>query len=71
MWGQNWKKISSGLKGHDEMDCRTRWLLLKGNDSSVVGRWSEQETAKLKSAYKKYGKNYAAITREFPGRTRQ
>ena len=51
--GSKWKEISKSLERFPE-GCRDRWRELKLGASRQSGRWSEEETAKLRSLVNEY-----------------
>jgi len=51
--GPKWKEISTSL-GRFPEGCRDRWRELKLGGSRQSGRWSEEETAKLRSLVNEY-----------------
>lgn len=51
--GSKWKEISTSL-GRFPEGCRDRWRELKLGGSRQSGRWSEEETTKLRSLVNEY-----------------
>lgn len=51
--GSKWKEISMSLSRLPE-GCRDRWRELKLGASKLNGRWSEEETAKLRELVNEY-----------------
>ena len=51
--GSKWKEISKSLERFPE-GCRDRWRELKLGGSRQSGRWSEEETTKLRSLVNEY-----------------
>ena len=51
--GSKWKEISKSL-GRFPEGCRDRWRELKLGESRQSGRWSEEETTKLRSLVNDY-----------------
>ena len=51
--GSKWKEISATLNRLPE-GCRDRWRELKLGVSKQSGRWSEEETAKLRTLVNDY-----------------
>jgi len=66
---ENWAKIAKVIETHDKDDCRRRYN--KITTSTHIGRWSEEETAKLLNLFQLFGNNWKIISGKLPGRTQE
>jgi uncharacterized protein (DUF2237 family) len=73
--GKNWDAIARLVPGRTKHQCSKRWRCAL--DARIVGttvrtgKWTPAEDDKLKNAVQRYdGKNWGAIIRLVPGRTR-
>lgn len=64
----NWAAISDGVKGRTGKQCRERYHNHLQPDIKK-GDWTEEENHKIVELQKKYGNQWAKITKELPGRT--
>ncbi|GMK57629.1 hypothetical protein CspeluHIS016_0404630 [Cutaneotrichosporon spelunceum] len=65
--GSQWSKISVGLPGRTNKDCRKRWF--HSLDPRVrKGRWSPDEDDLLRKLYAELGPQWKAIALRIPGR---
>ncbi|BEI80522.1 hypothetical protein CcaverHIS002_0110510 [Cutaneotrichosporon cavernicola] len=65
--GSQWSKISAGLSGRTNKDCRKRWF--HSLDPRVrKGRWSPDEDDLLRKLYAELGPQWKAIALRIPGR---
>jgi len=64
---KNWKSIAEFIPGKSPIQCSGRYRIIR--PGLVKGAWQKEEDSKLLSLYEKYGKNWAAISREMPYRT--
>ena len=64
---KNWKLISSFLPGHSPIQCSARYRRIQTGIKK--GNWKKEEDEKLLKLYKKYGKNWAKISKEMRSRT--
>ncbi|BEJ17413.1 hypothetical protein CspHIS471_0608140 [Cutaneotrichosporon sp. HIS471] len=65
--GSQWSKISVGLSGRTNKDCRKRWF--HSLDPRVrKGRWSPDEDDLLRKLYAELGPQWKAIALRIPGR---
>ncbi|CAK9784766.1 hypothetical protein CC85DRAFT_285241 [Cutaneotrichosporon oleaginosum] len=65
--GSQWSKISAGLPGRTNKDCRKRWF--HSLDPRVrKGRWSPEEDELLRKLYAELGPQWKAIALRIPGR---
>lgn len=64
----NWKQISEFINTNkDEKDCYNRVHKLAGG--SKIGKWTEEQDAKLYQLYLKYRNNWALIAKNMPGKS--
>jgi hypothetical protein len=64
---KNWNSIAKFIPGRTSIQCSARFRRIR--PGLIKGSWGKEEDSKLLSLYKKYGKNWAAISREMPHRT--
>jgi hypothetical protein len=64
---KNWNSIAKFIPGRTPIQCSARFRRIRAG--LIKGSWGKEEDSKLLSLYKKYGKNWAAISREMPHRT--
>ena len=64
---KNWNSIAKFIPGRTSIQCSARFRRIR--PGLIKGSWGKEEDSKLLSLYKKYGKNWAAISREMPQRT--
>ena len=64
---KNWNSIAKFIPGRTSIQCSARFRRIRAG--LIKGSWGKEEDSKLLSLYKKYGKNWAAISREMPHRT--
>ncbi|WCJ28107.1 myb domain protein 4r1 [Euphorbia peplus] len=70
-YGENdWQSVASALEGRTGPQCSNRWHKSIHPDISRVGRWTQEESARLKVAVMLFGpKNWRNIAHFVPGRT--
>ena len=64
---KNWNSIATFIPGRTSIQCSARYRRIR--PGLVKGAWDKEEDNKLLSLYEKYGKNWAAISKEMPHRT--
>jgi hypothetical protein len=64
---KNWNTIANFIPGRTSIQCSARYRRIR--PGLVKGAWDKDEDMKLLSLYEKYGKNWAAISKEMPHRT--
>ena len=64
---KNWNSIAEFIPGKNSIQCSSRYRRIR--PGLVKGAWNKEEDTKLLSLYEKYGKNWAAISKEMPYRT--
>ena len=64
---KNWNSIANFIPGRTSIQCSARYRRIR--PGLVKGAWDKEEDNKLLSLYEKYGKNWAAISKEMPHRT--
>jgi len=64
---KNWKSIANFIPGKNSIQCSARFRRIK--PGLIKGPWGKEEDIKLISLYEKYGRNWAAISKEMPQRT--
>ena len=64
---KNWNSIAEFIPGKNSIQCSSRYRRIR--PGLVKGAWKKEEDTKLLSLYGKYGKNWAAISKEMPYRT--
>lgn len=64
----NWSILASTLTGRTGKQCRERWFNHLADDVKK-GSWTEEEDRIIIAMQKKYGNQWAKITRKLPGRT--
>ena len=64
---KNWKSISNFISGKNSIQCSARFRRIR--PGLIKGAWGKEEDSKLISLYEKYGRNWAAISKEMPQRT--
>ena len=64
---KNWNSIAKFIPGRTSIQCSARFRRIK--PGSIKGASGKEEDSKLLSLYKKYGRNWAAISKEMPHRT--
>ncbi len=64
---KNWNSIANFIPGRTSIQCSARYRRIK--PGLIKGAWDKNEDDKLLSLYEKYGKNWAAISKEMPHRT--
>ena len=64
---KNWNSIAKFIPGRSSIQCSARYRRIR--PGLIKGSWDKEEDLKLLALYKKYGKNWAAISREMPQRT--
>ncbi|KAL1412147.1 myb-like DNA-binding protein bas1 [Vanrija albida] len=65
--GSQWSKISEGLPGRTNKDCRKRWF--HSLDPAVrKGKWSAEEDDSLRRLYAEMGPQWKEIALRIPGR---
>ena len=64
---KNWNSIANFIPGRTSIQCSARYRRIR--PGLVKGAWDKDEDCKLLSLYEKYGKNWAAISKEMPHRT--
>jgi myb proto-oncogene protein len=67
--GKEWVAVAALVPGRMDKLCRQRWAdNLEPNTDRKVGRWREEEDAKLTDAVQKHGKDWVAVAALVPGR---
>jgi hypothetical protein len=74
--GKNWEEIVALVPGRTKKQCNYRWhdVLVSMSDGTTArkGKWTKEEDVKLKDAVQKHnGKDWVAISKLVPGRTKQ
>ena len=64
---KNWNSIANFIPGRTSIQCSARYRRIR--PGLIKGAWDKDEDNKLLSLYEKYGKNWAAISKEMPQRT--
>ena len=64
---KNWNSIATFIPGRTSIQCSARYRRIR--PGLIKGAWDKEEDNKLLSLYEKYGKNWAAISKEMPHRT--
>ena len=64
---KNWNLIANFIPGRTSIQCSARYRRIR--PGLIKGAWDKEEDNKLLSLYEKYGKNWAAISKEMPHRT--
>ena len=64
---KNWNSIANYIPGRTSIQCSARYRRIR--PGLIKGAWDKEEDNKLLSLYEKYGKNWAAISKEMPHRT--
>jgi hypothetical protein len=64
---KNWKLIANFIPGKNSIQCSARFRRIR--PGLIKGAWGKEEDSKLISLYEKYGRNWAAISKEMPQRT--
>ena len=64
---KNWNSIAEFIPGKNAIQCSARYRRIR--PGLIKGGWKKEEDSKLLSLYEKYGKNWAAISKEMPHRT--
>ena len=64
---KNWNSIAKFIPGTTSIQCSSRFRRIK--PGLIKGAWGKEEDSKLLSLYKKYGRNWAAISKEMLNRT--
>jgi len=64
---KNWKSIANFIPGKNSVQCSARFRRIR--PELIKGTWGKEEDTKLISLYEKYGRNWAAISKEMPQRT--
>jgi glutathionylspermidine synthase len=64
---KNWNAIADFIPGRTSIQCSARYRRIR--PGLIKGAWDKEEDIKLLALYKKYGKNWAAISKEMPQRT--
>ena len=64
---KNWNSIAEFIPGKNAIQCSARYRRTRPGLNK--GAWQKEEDSKLLSLYKKYGKDWAAISKEMPQRT--
>jgi len=64
---KNWNSIAKFIPGRTSIQCSARFRRIK--PGLIKGASGKEEDSKLLSLYKKYGRNWAAISKEMPHRT--
>ena len=64
---KNWNSVAEFIPGKNSIQCSSRYRRIK--PGLIKGPWKKEEDSKLLSLYEKYGKNWAAISKEMPHRT--
>ena len=64
---KNWNSIANFIPGRTSIQCSARYRRIR--PGLIKGAWDKDEDEKLLLLYEKYGKNWAAISKEMPHRT--
>ena len=64
---KNWNLIAKFIPGRTSIQCSVRYRRIR--PGLIKGAWDKEEDIKLIALHKKYGKNWAAISKEMPQRT--
>ena len=64
---KNWKSIANFIPGKNFIQCSARFRRIR--PGLIKGAWGIEEDSKLISLYEKYGRNWAAISKEMNQRT--
>ena len=64
---KNWNSIAEFIPGKSSIQCSSRYRRIR--PGLVKGAWKKEEDTKLLSLYERYGKDWAAISKEMPQRT--
>ena len=64
---KNWNSIAEFIPGKSAIQCSSRYRRIR--PGLIKGPWKKEEDTKLLFFYEKYGKNWAAISKEMPHRT--
>ena len=64
---KDWKSIANFIPGRTSIQCSGRYRRIR--PGLVKGYWDKEEDNKLLFLFEKYGKNWAAISKEMPHRT--
>ena len=64
---KNWNSIANFIPGRTSIQCSARYRRIR--PGLIKGAWDKEEDNKLLALYEKYGKNWAAISKEMPHRT--
>ena len=64
---KNWNAIANFIPGRTSIQCSARYRRIR--PGLIKGAWDKDEDSKLLKLYEKYGKNWAAISKEMPERT--
>ena len=64
---KNWNSVAKFIPGKSSIQCSARYRRIR--PGLIKGVWDKDEDLKLLALYKKYGKNWAAISKEMPQRT--
>jgi len=64
---KNWKSTANFIPGKNSIQCSARFRRIQ--PGLIKGPWGKEEDTKLISLYEKYGRNWAAISKEMPQRT--
>ena len=64
---KNWNSIAKFIPGRTSIQCSARYRRIR--PGLIKGAWDKEEDLKLIALHKKYGKNWAAISKEMPQRT--
>ena len=64
---KNWNSIANFIPGRTSIQCSARYRRIR--PGLIKGAWDKEEDKKLLLLYEKYGKNWAAISKEMTHRT--
>ena len=64
---KNWNSIAKFIPGKNSIQCSSRYRRIR--PGIIKGPWKKEEDTKLLSLFEKYGKSWAAISKEMPHRT--
>jgi hypothetical protein len=64
---KNWNSIAEFIPGKNSIQSSSRFRRIR--PGLIKGPWKKEEDTKLLFFYEKYGKNWAAISKEMPHRT--